>query len=133
MNISDILQYAKKVDNYEKDATGATALWPADTTYVATCPTGKRWFLIGGVIKPDVNATAMTIVFNSSDEPLYQVGYQAASTNQQALLKQTADYNHANSHGHPLIMDAGDYLKVTFGAAQTANAYCSCVVLEVNV
>ena len=129
---AELLTVAKKIDNYAADATGG-GLWTSTTTYEVTVPAGKRWFLLGGVIKPDTSATTSTTAYNAADEPLYKIGYQAAGTNLQAMLKQTADYNHANPHGHPLVLDAGDYVDVEFGAAQGASAYCSCVVLEVDV
>lgn len=131
--IGALKTFARKVNNYEKDATGSTAHWPDTTHYRATCPTGKRWFLLGGIVKPDVNADVTIQIKNSSDEALHQLHYQAASTNTQAYPKQTADYNHQVPQPAGFVLDEGDYVEITFGAIQSTNAYASCPALEVDV
>ncbi len=119
------LANAKKVDNYEADATGATALWPDTTHYKATCPAGKRWVLIGGVVKRDVSSTLDMYVRSSATEALLQLDIQTAATGYSAYP------NYLRSDAKTLIvLDPGDYVEALFGTAQGAGAIASCQVLE---
>ena len=118
------LYSAKKVDNYAIDATGG-GLWTTTTTYKIVCPTGKRWVLIGGVINRGVSATVNVIVYNASDEPIQFLYYAAASTG-------TSGYPSSTNAGNGVpILDVGEYVLATFGAAQNAASYMTCLVLEV--
>lgn len=126
MNIADQLHYAEKVDNYEVDATSGI-LWVSTTNFRVTCPASKRWFLIGGVIKRTVSATVIGYVRDSSDNILHKLCDEAAAT----ATTNFPDKDYVTGQG--FVLDAGDDVSLTFGVAQNASAYASCVVLEVDI
>lgn len=116
----------RKLNNYDKDAT-AGGLWTSTTTYVVEVPTGKRWVVLGGVINRDANATAQCFLYDSSDNIIGVLASEGASTGLTTFP--TSSYQIGTSW----ILDAGEYVKTTFGAAQGANAYHTFVVLEMDV
>ena len=111
-------------DNYEADATGATAHWPDTTHYKATVPAGKRWIFIEGVVKPDANATITGHILNDDDEVIAFLCSIGATTALQ--LYPTSGLKNW------IPMKAGDYVQLTFGAAQGANAYASAIIVELD-
>lgn len=130
---AELLTLARLKDNYELDATGGTALWPADTTYVATVPAGKRWWLFGGGFFMDVSSTSSVRVFNAADEIVLLLHAAGAATGAQAYPATTGAAGNMGSGSGPFPMDAGGYVQITFGTAQTTGAYASCLVLEIDV
>lgn len=128
MNIADLFAIAKKIDNYEKDATGATALWPSTTVYKAEVPANKRWFLIGGAFNRDVSSTASFYLKDSVDQVIGFFNTYSAGTGWHRFPL----YNGV-LFPHGCIGDAGDYFTIEFGTAQGASAEASCMVLEVSV
>ena len=132
MTISvDLLTVAKKVNNYDVDAT-AGGLWTSTTTYQATCPAGKRWFLIGGVVSNSASGTTLAQVHDAADAVIHQLAVIAASTGVKPYPNQNSSADHMQIPT-PIVMDAGEYVLVTCGVAQGAGAFASCVVLEVDV
>lgn len=125
--ITDILPFARKLNNYEADATSGT-LWVSTTQFKVVCPTGKRWYLLYGVFNRTVNASVVMYIRDISNQVIGWLGALTAATG-------VAGYPYyTGSLSNPLrVIDAGEYVSLEFGAAQDANAYASCVVLEVDV
>ena len=115
------------VTNYEKDATGATTLWPDTTHYVATVPTGKRWYLWGGYQDGDAAETIVITIKDEGDNLLFPLLSEADAT---------VGYAYPDVAvlplRRPIPMKTGWYLEIVYGGAQGANAYASCVVSEVT-
>lgn len=126
---ADIMQLGRLVDNYEKDATGATALWPDTTHYKAEVPSGMRWFVFGGSCYRDASATVEMAVYNASDEEVLILSYAAASAAKMGFP--TTDDTTLATQPPLIILDEGYYIYYTFGAAQGANAYASVMAIEV--
>ena len=124
---AELLTVAKKVDNYEIYTGAGDTYWVDTTHYRATCPAGKRWVLLGGMFSRDVSGTATTYVYNVGDELIAQLGYEAAATGRAGYPEW------AQAKGTMWMFDAGDYVEIIFGAAQSTAAFASCVVLEIDV
>ena len=127
----ELLTLAKKVTNYALDATGG-GLWATTTKFKVTCPAGKRWFVIAGSINRAVSSTLDTRIYDESDVVLYMVDNQGAATGITSFPNKTANALIAPT-AYPLVMDAGDYLDMSFGTAQNASSWASFTVLEVDV
>lgn len=127
----DLLPNARKLDNYEIDATGGT-LWTSTTTFKVSCPVGKRWFFFGGVIKRTVSATVTADLYNVGDDLIRRLCVEAAATGQSSYPNNVAA-NTAPSFAGYYVMDVGDYILLTFGVAQNSTAYASCQVLEIDM
>jgi len=123
----------KRVTNFVK---GGANFSVSTTNHVITCPTGKRWLVIGGRVKRDVSATLGNIeIKDESDNILnHLLTAQGAATNQVSFpLHVTAVDAGAQSLWVPYVMVAGDYVDFTFSVAQGVAAEISLVVLEVDV
>lgn len=132
MNLDDLI-YAEKINHFEADATGATALWPDTTHYRAECPASKRWFLIGGICKRDAAQTATVTIRDSSDNMILYLEFQGAATATFVYPSRSAGSLNWTIAHTGIVIDAGEYIEILFGGAQGAGAYASCIVLEVNV
>ena len=121
----DLLTVAKKVNNYKADAT-AGGLWTSTTEYKATCPAGKRWFLLGGIVYRDVSHTLTAIVRDAADKSLYYLSLKTAATGY------TGFPDVANNISN-YVIEAGEYVQLFFGGAQSTGAAASCVVLEIDI
>lgn len=99
--IAQFPEWAKIVTNFEE--LGAVALKKF------TVPAGKRWLVYGGYFERDQNATMDIEAYDSSDNAIYRFKdqYGAGVTNL--------------SWGADIIvpLDAGMYVKYTWGVAQT--------------
>ena len=128
MDSLKLLKLGRLVDNFEEDATGATAKWPDTTHYKAEVPLGKRWFLLYGSFYRDANQTANVQILNAADKTVGYLGSYGATTG-------IAGYPLYSSTSVPecIILDAGWYIYITFGGAQGANAYATAVVIEVQM
>ena len=124
--VTDLLTVARKINNYDIDAT-AGGLWTDTTHYKVTCPVGKRWFLIGGVVVRAVSATLEGYVKDSSDKI---IGYLISET---AAATSNMYPEYAFQVGNYIVLDVGEYVELVFGVAQNASSYASCMVLEVDV
>jgi len=104
-----------------------------ETEEKLTVPNGKRWLFFGGAVKPDTSAAVLVELCNSDDKVILTILPTAtAGTAILSMLEQrSVATNPALYAGLP--MKAGDYLKITFGAAQGAAAYVTAIVLEADV
>lgn len=130
----DEILYCHKVNNYIEDATDIAAgndKFDSDQLATMIVPAGKRWILLGGVVNRDASSTLTIYVKDASDNIIHLVLYSGAT----AALTTWPD--NADSEKtyifHPIILDVGEYVEFSFGAAQGAGAFLSCVVLEVDV
>lgn len=126
--VVDLLTVARKLDNYQLDATSG-GLWDSTTNFIVTVPAKKRWFLFGGNVSRGVSSTMYAYVKDSDDNIILMLAYHAAAA-------AAAAYPLAANTGNvvfPYPMDPGDYVNLLFGVAQNASSYASCVVLEVDV
>lgn len=117
-----------KINNYLEDATST---WDSTTVVTFTVPTGKRWYLRGGTIYRTVASTCTCFLHDSSDAPLLQLGNYAAGTGRAGYPNSDGTTATEGYKAVPIVMDAGEYIKLTFGVAQDASASVSCVVMEV--
>lgn len=125
MITTDMESVSRLITNYDIDAT-AGGLWTDTTHFKVTVPTGKRWKVLGGVINRDANQTVVVDVYNSSNDIILRLDSRSAGTGITEFPSQ--NYNSYVATG--LYIDAGMYIQATFGAAQGAAAYASCLVLE---
>lgn len=132
--MGDQLHFARKVNNYDIDAT-AGGLWTSTTTYRATVPALKRWFVIGGFVNRSVNGTLVVRSYNAAGAIIAMHDSQAAATGGTAYPStQASTYiQQKTANGFMAILDPGEFVELTFGNAQDAAAYASCIVLEVDI
>lgn len=123
--IATMPEFARKVNNFAVDAT-AGGLWISNTQYKAVVPASKRWFLIGGTLNRSASTTAVYSVYDSGDHLIYNLGSDTAAVGSTA-------YPRNDGWQGVVIMDPGEYVKITCGGTQGAGAYASCVVLEVDM
>jgi len=127
--VAELLTVARKLDNYEIDPVGGLkVLWTDTTHYNAVVPAGKRWFLFGGYGARDVVATAKIYCFNLNDKLVLKLGDFAAGA-AGLWYPTTAE---TGNIVFPYPLDAGEYVQILFSVAQTAGAYATCFVLEVD-
>ena len=110
------------VDNAE--TLGAVA------THRFTVPAGKRWRVQSVYTEVDTSATLLIQAFSAANELLFDMYFQAASTNNISLGPSTLIAN----RNYPLMafyLESGCYILVTWGAAQ-GTPEVSCTVFEVN-
>lgn len=128
MIVAGLLTKAKKLNNWDEDAT-AGGLWTTDQTYIAKVPAGKRWFLYGGIVNPDVYSTVFVAFYNTADKVILELANYAAGT----AAEPYPEVANVGQFIFPVVMDAGEYVRAYFAVAQTGAAACSCVVLEVGI
>ena len=124
-----------KQNYYIEDATdnAATNLkFTSTTAQEYTVPTGKRWILIGGQVTRDASGTIAVDIYDSSDKKIMKLNYQSAAVNTVPLIG-TGSSTHVSGMAGPIVLDAGEYVKLAFGAAQGAGASAACIVIEVSV
>lgn len=127
--------YARKVNNYIEDATdnaATNAKFTSTTAQEYTVPAGKRWFVLGGYVKRDASSTLAVVAYDVSDKIIMYFDYQAAATGQTAWPCQDA-HDRAVNPSYPIILDAGEYVGISFGSAQGAGAEASCIILEIDI
>lgn len=130
MKIED-LTFAKKVNNYEADATSGT-LWTSTQTFEAVVPGGKRWFVLGGQVTRDVSSTVIITSRDIADKIIHMIYSAGAGTGTNSFPNTVASAS-TFPFAEPLRLDAGEYILMSFGTAQGATAHASCAVLEVAV
>ncbi len=124
----------KKVNNYIEDATDNAATndkFDSTTTALWTVPSGKRWFLMYGSISRDTSSTLTIKLYDSSDKLIGMIDSKSAATGDTPFTGTGASATVAKGKQY-WVLDAGEYVKLTFGAAQGASATASCVVIEVD-
>lgn len=127
---AEVLTIARKVDNWEEDATGATALWPTDKLYKAEVPAGKRWFFFGGIVNRDVPSTVTAYIRDSANENIRILDDFSSASGMSSYPSNSEGGINPQMCGF-IIMDPGDYVALVFGTSQTAAAYASAQVLEI--
>jgi len=90
----------------------------AVATISFTVPAGKTWLVFGGTAERDVNATFIVEAYNSADKLLGRLGSQAAGVTSISWGTMNAVIN-GLAMQYPFQLRAGDYIKYTWGAAQT--------------
>lgn len=126
-----LLETATKKNYYIADATDNAAgnlKFDSTTGQHYICPTGKRWFLYGGVVYRDANETLNILIRDSSDRVVSYLCDEAAGTGYKHYPTSLIGY-----FTRPQVLDAGEYVDITFGGAQGAGAKATCCVLEVDV
>lgn len=131
MNIADQLHYAKKINTYEVYAASGTDYWVDTTHYKAEVPADKRWVLLYGQVDPDASATVAVHIKNTADKILTLLTNVAAGTAIISVPNTVASSTTLNSGLY--VLDAGEYIYVTFGAAQGTGADANFSFLEVDV
>ena len=112
------------IDNYEIDATGATARWPDTTHYKVEVPAGWTYWFVAGNCYVTQNGTCDVMLYNASDKLVMYLADYAAGTGH----KPFPDATYGPGLKRPIKMTPGMYIQATFGAAQDASAYATCYV-----
>ena len=99
----------------------------ATKSYVV--PAGERWKVLGGMIERDVNADCSVMVYNEAGHKIFYLSYAAAGLTVVPVPNNT---DLKSNYGRDLILDAGDYIKVTWGGGQT-NPRVTIRVLKVEI
>lgn len=128
MNIVDQLHYAKLVDNYEIYTGVADIYWESTQSFKAIVPAAKRWFVIGGVVKRDNSSTLDVSAYNAANKMIAKLDYQSAAASTTGYPNYTKMFM-----GQYLVLDAGMYVRMIFGTAQSTAAEANVLVLEVDV
>jgi len=121
------LSRARRVTNYVK---GASNFSESTSEHKITVPTGKRYWIIAGVIGRDQAETLDVSLHNSSDGTLLYMADEAAGT---GVINIPNTKNLGPAATGPIPADAGDYMKFAFGGAQGAAAEITLIVLEVSI
>ena len=115
------------ISNYEVDATGATALWPATTTYVMTVPADYTYLFWGGYLDGDAAETIVVTIHDASDNQI--LGPLLSEANA------TVGYSYPDPSVYtsqmPIPLQEGWYVLLTFGGAQGVLAFASCICTPV--
>jgi len=117
--LSQFQVWTKLVDNFE--TLGAVALKKF------TVPAGKRWLVYGGRAERDVGAELDIEFYNSNDKLIFafpQVTSGATTISWGVVYTATTHKLSA-----PVPLDVGDYVKYTWGQAQTTPEV-TCLVAE---
>lgn len=130
--ISEIMLLSEMLEIYEAYAAAGTTYWQSTTEIKLTVPENTRWFIIGGTINTSQNGTLVIEIYNASDELLTKITEHGAGTGAMHFYRSQSS---ANQHV-PVsfeILDEGDYILCTFGAAQDTNAYIGLRIIEVLI
>lgn len=114
--------------HYEIYVDGTNDIWWDDTThYVVTVPAGKVYWLWGGWVDIENNATVDIVIQDASGNLLIELLNEAAST---------GAFGYPDPALHtcqmPIPMAAGWEVEILFGAAQSTAAFASCVCTIVD-
>lgn len=112
---------ARKVNNYLSPASA----WDSTTAHHYVVPADKRWILLYGIVNLDASGTLSVYVRDAADKIVGLLATYAAGTGVKAY-----PIDAYWSGDGPIVLDAGEYIRLVCGAAQGAGAYSSCVVLE---
>ena len=115
------------ISNYELDATGATALWPADTTYKMEVPANHIYLFWGGYLDGDAAQTIVVTIHDASDNQILGPLLSEANATVGYSYPDPALY----TSQMPIPLQAGWYVLLTFGGAQGALAFASCICTPV--
>ena len=107
----------------------ATSTWTSTTTQTWTVPANKRWFLIGLGGSRSVSALIAIKFLEVGGGMMFPLADVAAGTGTWVVPSMLSDNQ---NHVGGLIMDAGETISLTYGAAQGGAAYHSISVLEID-
>lgn len=110
----------RKITNYLVDS----GTFDSTTTKNYTVPASTRWILIGGHVYRDNNSTITVYVRDTSDNNIIELLNEGAAATTRNPL--------AIPDNHLAILDAGEDIQFTFGAAQGAASNLSISYLEVR-
>lgn len=118
-----IFEGGKLKDNYEE--LGAV------DDHSFTVPAGKRWkFTPCGYLERDTSATLEIAIYDPDDNKLFDIDNWTAATSNLPFPKSFGSVQRLETFKR-LILDAGYYLKATWGATQTSPVVCW-IVYEVD-
>lgn len=123
----DLLQVGKIVDEAQLNAT---TNWDSTTQHKYTVPAGRRAFFICGFVSRSDAATAQMTAVRSDAKVLAHFGSHSSATGGCGFPTNQSNYFNPS---YPLILEAGDYIQLTCGAAQGATAYVVIRVIEVDI
>jgi len=89
-----------------------------------TVPTGKKWMLYGGFIERDANASLKVTIKNSGGNTLFESDLLAADTTN---ITYGVFGDSSIPISHPIPMDAGSIIAISWGALQTNPRVCAVV------
>ena len=99
----------------------------AVSTISFTVPADKRWYVYGGTVERDQSAALDVAFYDADDHLIMALSQVAAGTTKISWgFAATAVLNILNA---PLPLDAGSYVKYTWGAAQTTPEV-TCYIME---
>lgn len=103
-----------------------------------TVPANKRWLVIGGAMQNADNVTRIcqAVVYNEADQLLFQIFYASLATTVRGYFPSEASDTYRTAICYPLILEAGQYAKLTWqagGASTGGTAEFSFMVLEIDV
>ena len=128
-NVSvDLLTVAKKTTIRLLDAT---TTWDSTTSYSATVPAGKRWFLQHAYVWRTQVSTYYLYIQDSGTDVITELASATAAATGVAWPMGTAVLRSLNLAG--VYLDAGEILNFTFGVAQDASAFLTFTYLEVDI
>lgn len=133
MITTELLTSAKKLNHHEVYAGSGTDYWTSTTAFKVIVPTGYRAFVLGGYVEREVSGTVTVKAYDVGDNIIASMDYQAAATGSSTWPTNTDSTAMLGCGGYPIILDAGEYVLVTFGAAQSTAAFASVRWLEVKV
>lgn len=122
----------QKKNHYIVNATDTAAgnlKWDSDTQQTYTVPSGKRWILMPSSVTLSDSATLVIYARDTADKAISLLANYSAGTGSKQYPAQATSAR-ANM---PIILDAGENIYITCGAAQGAGAKATCCVLEVTV
>lgn len=129
MNIADAIHFAKKVNNRLSPAS----VWDSVTQHQFVVPGGKRWIVIGGAINRNAAETVSTAAYDLADNIIVQIDYQSAAASTTVWPSTAASGAIPQFPFGGLVLDSGEYIRLTFGGNQGAGAWITCMVLELSV
>ena len=118
----------RRLTNYVK---GGASFSDSTSLHKIEVPAGKRWFVLGGMVSRDQAATLSVSANDAAGNKLLQIAYGAAATTGWAIPNNTADSLHLRNF--PLVLEAGETINFSFGAAQSTNAIITMFITEVDV
>ena len=105
--------------------TGCNNLSVGNQEHRITVPENERWILLGGSVDPDASAAVTVKLYNSLDQEVYGLGYEAAGTARMYYPELPAGTAVPSLDIPSRIMKEGDYVRIQFGASQSANCSVS--------
>lgn len=131
----DLQLLGYKKNYYIEDATDNASdnlKFDSDTAQKYIVPAGKRWLLIGGNVNRDVSSTLLVRLHDAANKVILTLANESAGTGVTVFPNGGTNDENFRPIG-PIILDAGEYVRILFGTAQTGAAWASCMVIEVGV